>query len=372
MKRIICVLMILFLLCGCTKIQNTDNNTDEYISGVWLSFSELNTLIVSNDFANRFDRVANNCKDFGITDMYVHVRAFCDVIYPSDYFPMLSALVGYDYDILEYMINSCHKRGIRIHAWINPYRVRTADDNISALNENNPAYVWLNDDNTENDGNVCICNGIYLNPASQEVRQLIINGVREILTKYSIDGIHFDDYFYPTTDENFDKQTYSDYCLKCKTPISVDDFRRANVNSLISGVYTAIKFINKDIVFSVSPSADIEKNKNQYYADISAWLDSGCVDLIIPQLYFGFDYPDDNFKFDKLFSRWCTLCDKKDVKLIIGLATYKINTDSKPDCEEWANGNDIINRQIKICRENENISGHAFFSYTSLEKYFIK
>lgn len=367
MKRILSVIAVLLLLCGCRSPDNGNiENKDSYISGVWLSFSEINTMLISGDFASKFDEVAENCKNFGISDMFIHVRAFCDAVYPSDYFPMLSTAKGYNYDVFEYMINACHKREIRVHAWINPYRVRTADSNVSSLSANNPAYIWLNDDTSENDNNVCICNGIYLNPASSEVRQLIINGIREILTNYAVDGIHFDDYFYPTADESFDSADYSEYCSKSKTPLSLDDWRRANVNSLISGTYTAVKFMNKDTVFSVSPAASIEKNRTQYYADIAVWLESGCVDYIIPQLYFGFEYPDKNYNFDKLLDEWCELSKDSNAKLLIGLASYKVGTKQQPDCDEWGSKDDILSRQVKLCREKQNVLGHIFFSYTSL------
>ena len=88
-----------------------------------------------------------------------------------------------------------------------------------------------------------------------------------------------------------------------QNPLPLDDWRRANVNALISGVYTAVKFHSKDTVFSVSPAASIENNYSRLFADVKSWIESGCVDCIIPQLYFGFSYPDDEYKFENLLEQ---------------------------------------------------------------------
>ena len=299
----------------------------------------------------------------------MHTRAFCDSVYNSKYFPLRDSARGYDFDILEYMISKCHENQIKFHAWLNPYRVRTADSDVQSLSTESPARIWLEDSDTLNDNNVCISDGIYLNPASSEARRLVIDGIREIANNYDIDGIHFDDYFYPTQSEEFDAASYAEYCADNQNPISLDEWRRANVNALISGSYTAVKFINSDIIFSISPSASIEENYDRYYADIQLWVESGCVDYIIPQLYFGFDYPDRNYCFDNLLKIWQKITDDTETKLLIGLASYKIKTQNEPDKQEWANGAEVISRQVQICQKSSDISGHIFFSYSSLCEY---
>ena len=370
MKKILCIVLSCLLLVGCTQ-QNTANEGTEkqnYITGVWMSFSELDTML-QGDFKAEFDLAVQNCKTRDITDMFVHVRPHCDSYYPSEYFPLRASASTQNFDVLEYMISVCHQNGIKFHAWINPYRVKTADSDISVLPDGNPAKKWLCDENSDNDINVSTVGGVYLNPASSEVRTLIINGIREIIDNYAVDGIHFDDYFYPTQDADFDAQSYNAYCLDTTKPLSLDDFRRASVNALISGVYTAVKFKDKDIVFSVSPSASITDNYDRYYADVDAWISSKCVDYIIPQLYFGFEYPDSNFKFDKLIADWQSIVKNTETRLIIGLAGYKINTQGEPDCYEWADGIDVIKKQVQICADTTEISGHIYFSYTSMCEY---
>ncbi|MDO4608277.1 MAG: family 10 glycosylhydrolase [Clostridia bacterium] len=360
MKKLLCVVLMLMQLCGCVPIEKSaEQGTDRYITGVWVSFYELDGML-KGDFKAEFNAAVQNCKSRGIGDMFVCVRPHCDAVYRSKWFPLRDSAAGYNFDVLEYMIELCHQNNICFHAWINPYRVCTTDNDVTKLPADSPVKKLLSEKDISTE------NGIYLNPASQKVRALIIDGVREIINKYDVDGIHFDDYFYPSTSESFDASSYADYCANTDTPLPLADWRRANINALIGGVYTAVKFKDKDLLFSVSPSASIEDNYNKQYADIAAWVDSGCVDLIIPQLYFGFDYPDPAFKFDNLLNDWLQLAVGKQTRLAIGLATYKINTQSEPDRTEWANGTDVINRQTKICKQNGDISGHIFFSYSSM------
>lgn len=377
MKRVlICICLALCLLAGCVpKSGGSGEEKGESggyqgsaSAGVWLSYSEINAMLGSeNGFKTEFARVIENCKTLKIGEIYVHVRAFCDSLFKSDYFPLVSGAKTVDYDIFEYIINACHSEGIKVHAWINPYRVMTSSENPEDLDKDSPAYKWLFDGNPDNDKNVSVSGGIYLNPAEREVRELVINGIRELLSRYDADGIHFDDYFYPTTEQEFDSASYEEYKAAAENPLSLDDWRRSNVNALISGCYSAVKYYGEDILFTVSPAASIEKNYNEYYADISAWLENGCVDCIIPQLYFGFSYPDPEFRFDALLKKWSELVSENGgTELKIGLAPYKIGTDSEADREEWNGSTDILARQAQMCLENENVSGYVLFSYSSL------
>ena len=375
-KIIVCVLAFFLLLAGCSVGDSSSIPQNREVlpyenastSGVWISFSEINAMLKSEDgFKTEFDKAVENCKALKIGEIYVHIRPYCDSLYKSDYFPLTKAAKDIDFDAFQYIINACHTAGIKVHAWINPYRVQTSSSDIESLDPESPAYKWLSDESAENDKNVSIYNGIYLNPAEPEVRELVINGIREVLDKYEVDGIHFDDYFYPTADPEFDSLSYEKYKSETENPLSLSDWRRANVNALISGCYTAVKFYGKDIVFSVSPMASVEKNYNELYADVKTWVESGCVDRIIPQLYFGFNYPDERFCFDNLLDEWIELSkENTEVELKIGLAPYKIGTDSEADSLEWNTFDDIIARQAEICYKNGNVSGYVLFSYSSL------
>ena len=371
----VCVIALLFCNgCGAAKPAGeppakkpaAQNLSGDCTVGVWISFSEINAMLKSPDgFKSQFDAVLQNCLSVGTKDLYVHVRAYCDSLFPSENFPLIEEARGYDYDVFEYIVSACNSAGIRVHAWINPYRVLGSSGDISYLEESSPARRWLSDDDPANDNNVCLYNGIYLNPAEPAVQQLVIDGIREILTKYAVDGIHFDDYFYPTTDEAFDSVSYEAYRQTADNPLSLSGWRVANVNALISGCYTAVKFMDKDIIFSVSPMASITKNLDELYADVGAWIENGCVDVIIPQLYFGFEYPLAEFTFPGLLKEWKELAKRNgEVALIIGLAPYKIGTDAPNDALEWNLRTDIIARQAQICKEDKRVAGFVLFSYT--------
>lgn len=366
-KILIAVLSLVLLLSGCS-FESIDSKNNFSSRGIWISYYEINDMLKSSKgFANELGEVIKNCKEIGIEEAYIHVRSHCDSIFQSDYFPINDNSKIYDYDIFEYIIETLHKDSIKVHAWINPYRVNTATSDINELKPENPAYKWLNDGNTQNDTNVAIYNGIYLNPASKEVQSLIISGVKEIVEKYDVDGIVFDDYFYPTTDEIFDSISYTEYKQSTQKPLSLSDWRRTNVNMLISGCYNAIKSKNKELVFTVSPSHSAETNFNQYYADVEYWVKNGIVDVIMPQLYFGFEYPVEDIRFEKLLKEWKNLIKEKyGVSLKLSLGAYKIGTDSKNDSEEWNNSTDIIARQAEICYKDNRVDGFVIFSYSSL------
>lgn len=369
MKKVLLVFLIcIIFLSGCSGNFSNKNACGKATSGVWLSYNEIGELLnSSHGLKTELDNMILNCNELGIENVYIHVRSHCDSLFKSEFFPINDNAKIYDYDIFEYMITEFHKNNIKVHAWINPYRVRTTDSDINKLNTDSPAYKWLTDENTLNDRNVCLSDGIYLNPASDEVKALIINGIREIIENYSIDGIAFDDYFYPTTNTEFDKLSYEEYKSTTKKPLSLDNWRRANVNVLISGCYNAIKTKDESIDFTVSPSHSIEKNYNELYADARFWVENGIVDVIMPQLYFGFSYPQEQYRFDNLLKDWKKLSDyNKNVKLIISLPVYKIGTEAEADFIEWNSYDDIIARQVEICYNDSSVEGYVFFSYSSL------
>lgn len=371
MKRVLALALgISLLFSGCVgkSGKKAQIKAEKGSLGVWISFSEIDSILKSEKgIEAEVTELIENLNSLKIENVYLHIRSHADSLSPSEYFPLRDSVKGYDFDVFEYLIGEFHKNKIKVHAWINPFRISSNSEDINALDPKSAAYKWLKDEIPENDINVSFSNGIYFNPASYEVRSLIINGIREIMGKYDIDGISFDDYFYPTTDTGFDSQSYSAYIASSENPLSLDDWRRANINSLISGVSAAVRAYDKDIIFSISPAADIDKNYSAYYADVRYWIESGFVDVIIPQLYFGFSYPDEKFRFENLLKEWERIAAvNKNVKLYIGLAAYKIATTATPDNEEWTNNSDIISRQAEICIKNGNVGACVLFSYSSL------
>ncbi|MBQ4119439.1 MAG: family 10 glycosylhydrolase [Clostridia bacterium] len=365
MKKILTVLSLTIILCSCANKKPTEYKDAVSGSGVWISYYELEGMLKTNDgFENEFQKVIENCKDFRIENLYLHTRAFGETLYPTEYFPLLESAKKYEFDVFEYIVTESKKNGLKIHAWINPYRI-SANSDIEKLNKQSIVYKWINDQ--EMAKNVGFANGIYLNPASTQVRALVLNEVRELITKYNIDGIHFDDYFYPTQKTEFDKSSYKEYKIECENPLSLSDYRRENVNILISSCKALIKHLNNNIVFSISPTASINNNYEKLYADVETWIKQGLVDEIIPQLYFGFEYPDKYFRFENLLKVWKDLLKQNpNVKLKIGLGVYKAKPTLDADKSEWKNNPDIIARQVKICESDSNVSGYVYFSYSSL------
>ena len=322
------------------------------------------------------DSMFKTIKSNGFNTAFVHLRANSDAFYKSDIFPYSKYIAGSEgaslsFDPFEVLLESAKANGISVHGWINPFRVST-QNNVNTLSASNPAKKILDSGNT--DGRVCvISNGIYYNPASTENHKLILDGVREIINKYDIDGIHIDDYFYPTTAASFDSAQYNAYKNSGGT-LSLSKWRISNVNSFVSALYSTVKAKDSSLIVSISPSGQVDKTLNEAYADCRLWLSQkGYADIIIPQIYFGFNHQTEDF--NKLLNQWATLPRHSSVKLVCGIAAYKC---AKEDSyagtgkKEWTQSTDILARQTKAIRNNKNYSGIAVFSYSDLNRSACK
>lgn len=316
------------------------------------------------------DKMFKTIKENGFNTAFVHLRANSDAFYKSDLFPYSSYIAGKEgaslsFDPFEVLLESAKANGISVHGWINPFRVNTKND-VSVLSSSNPAKKILDSGNA--DGRVCVLsNGIYYNPAHTENHKLILDGVREILGKYDIDGIHIDDYFYPSTSEEIDKIQYSAY-KSSGGKLSLSKWRIANVNSFVSALYSTVKAVDSSLIVSISPSGQIDKTLAEAYADCRTWLkQSGYADVIIPQIYFGFDHQTQDF--EKLLKQWASLPRHSSVTLVCGIPAYKC---AKEDAyagtgkDEWTKNTDVLARQLQSIRKNKNYSGFAVFSYSDL------
>ena len=352
-----------------TADADTQSVKDE-VRALWITYSELGTAFQSGNFKSAFDKMMDDCVGLGINTVYVHVRAFCDSFYPSDIFPWSKYAFDSngrapDFDPLEYMIKSAHSRSIGFHAWINPYRVSHTSSDFSKLSSDSPVTEWLSDDDSTNDDwAVAAEEGIYLDPAAEGVRRLVLDGVREIVDKYPLDGIHFDDYFYPTADESFDEGTYAAYRAAVSShTMPLDDWRRANVNAMVASVSACVR--GKGLVFGISPAANLELNYNEIYADVYTWLDNGYLDYIIPQIYYGFNYPVDKYSYGSLLDEWVKLVNRR-VPIYIGLGAYRIGDSKAAGGEEWCDPDTrVLADQITALRESR-CDGFCIFSYDSI------
>ena len=371
---------LVFLLTSCTstgsvqpqKAENNNRQETAGINAVWINYNELAMKSETDKseaaFRKKVEELMKNCSEFGFDRVIVQVRPFCDAFYESDLFPASEYLSGSQgvyigYDALRIMCEYARKYSLKIDAWLNPYRVSYKSD-INALSEDNIARKWYCSE--ENNRNVIVlANGIYFNPAKDAVHKLIVDGVREIVNNYDVDGVHIDDYFYPTTDLSFDEPEYSAYASS-GGKMTVDEWRRENVNSLVSDIHTAVKAKDENLIFSISPSGDIEKNVTNYYADIPEWCKTGgYVDWIIPQLYYGFN--NENKPFEEVCSKWLSLERSEKVKLSLGLAVYKYGREDRyagAGIAEWQENTDIISRQISYAKGQNTEVGFVLYSYS--------
>jgi len=298
--------------------------------------------------------------------VFVHVRPFSDAIYPSEIFPWSDILTGTQgknpgYDPLGILCELARQRGLRLHAWINPFRVTRMDKDLSSLAAGHPALAH------GDDGWVREAGGQYFwNPAVPEAHSLIYDGARELLRRYTLAGIHIDDYFYPTTAPSFDKAQYEGY-LADGGVLGLHDWRREMISQFVAGLYRTVKQENPAAVLSVSPVADMEKNANLHYADVPRWLrEPGYADWIIPQIYFGFE--NSALPFEATAKAWAALPRHEGCLVLPGLAAYKAGLEDAfagAGKDEWKNNKDIIAREVAFSR-SLGWEGFALFSYRGL------
>lgn len=341
--------------------------SDEEMRGVWVSYMELSMENESSKtqkaFEDKFTEIAQKCRESGFNTLIVQVRPFCDALYKSSYFPWSHILTGTQgenpqYDALQIMCDICKENNLKIHAWINPYRV-SSNETPKKLSDNNP-YIKNSEIGIKTD------NGIFLDPSNETAQQLISDGVKEIAENYDVDGIQFDDYFYPTEDESFDKKQYEAYIEKYgkENSMSLDNWRMQNVNTLICKVYRTIKSVDSSVEFGISPQGNIGNNDG-LYADVKSWCTcKGFADYICPQIYFSLENP--ALTFEDCLNSWTSLDFDENVKLYVGLGGYKAGN-GEYDEETWLLSDSILADEYDILRNNKSVRGFMLYSYNSLE-----
>lgn len=353
--------------------------------GVWVSYLDWNGWAKDEaGYKKAMDQTLDLCVQKGLNAVFLQVRPDGDAMYPSQYFPWSKFASGKQgknpgYDPLAYAVQAAHQRGLQLHAWINPYRITGYLNRYSDLCASNPAIAWAKDGDSSNDRWVLCQNGeYYYNPAIPQVRQLIIDGVKEIVTNYEVDGIHFDDYFYPNLDDS-KAETWFDYpeYQASGTSLSVAAWRRNNVNELVRGVYGAVKSIRPQALFGISPEGYLQnlRKDTRQFTDVDAWMtQSGYVDYLMPQIYWGFEAKQNGqaagYAFANCLNEWVTLKKKGNVKLYVGLALYKTGTDAVDGNEvpEWQRYHDIMKREVQAGRATGQVSGYCFYDLSSLTR----
>lgn len=361
MKKVILISLLLSILFYNVKTPPPKEEKKE-TRAVFVSYMELSKYVKNEDYGTskkNIDKIISNVKKIDFNTIILQVRIGSDAIYHSKIFPTSSYIANKEgeeyYDVLKYFLKKCHENNIELFAWINPYRVRTTSD-LTTITPSNPAYQYINTDT------LYINNGIFYNPAKDEVIDLIVSGVEEVLA-YDIDALIFDDYFYPNSE--IDEKDYQNY-LKHNDYLPPQEYRLNNVNKMIKKVHSICQKSN--IPFGISPDGNIENNYNKNYADVKTWMGkTGYIDFIMPQIYYGFY--NSARAYTKALDEWESLLSNKQIDLYIALAFYKVGIEDKYAKEgknEWLTNDDIIMREILLSRNLKNYKGFALFRYDNI------
>ena len=368
-KTLVVFLITITFLIGNTyviskKEYNMENN-DEEIRGIYISYLEYLSYFQNNNIdvnKSYINKMLDQIRDNKFNNIFLHVSPFSDSIYKSNIFPYSYTLTGTEgkdpgMDYLDYFIKESHLRNIKVHAWINPYRISNTTD-INKLSSNNPAITFLKTGDAK-----ITKTGIYYNPSSSKVIDLLIKQIYEIITNYEVDGIHLDDYFYE--DLEIDLENYQRYFLN--NNISLEEYRYNIINTTIKTIYKLIKDYNKNIIFSIAPDGNIENNYQLHFADVKQWLkENNYIDIIMPQVYYGFN--NDLKPFEKTINEWNNLI-TNNVKIVPVLAFYKVgleDTYAGNGKYEWVNNKDIIAKQIIYSKTLNHYQGFTLFRYEYL------
>jgi uncharacterized lipoprotein YddW (UPF0748 family) len=376
MKKVLVIGMVLLTWCGLEKTNAQVVVPNYEFRGVWVasvenidwpSKKDLTVAEQKAEFIHLLDMHQRN----GMNAMIVQVRPAADAFYPSQFEPWSEYLTGKQglpptpyYDPLEFMITETHKRGMEFHAWLNPYRAvfnmgksSIAPTHVTKIH---PEWFLIYGDKK------------YFNPGLPEVRQHMARVVKDLVTRYDIDGVHMDDYFYPyriTGKEFPDQKDYEKY----GRGLNKEDWRRSNCDSIILMIHDIVRNANPRMKFGISPFG-VWRNKSQdamgsdtragqtnyddLYADILLWLQKGWIDYVVPQLYWerGHKLCD----YDILLDWWNKHTYGK--HLYIGQAIYRAGSNAA-----WKDPNELP-KQIQGLRSYFTTQGSVYFSSKSFER----
>ncbi|MFC4097945.1 glycoside hydrolase family 10 protein [Euzebyella saccharophila] len=377
--RLLTYLFLAGLITSCSAYKKGPQPKREF-RGFWVA------TVVNIDWPkNPNDEIAKKKRDYlDLLDYYeelkfnaaiVQVRTAGDAFYKSDFAPWSRYLTGEEgkapkdssEDILTWMVQETHKRGMEFHAWLNPYRATFNLDtlNLAADHDFYQHPNWM----------IKYGKKYYYNPGLPEVQDHMASIITELVNNYKIDGIHYDDYFYPYTikDEIFnDSLAYQKYQLPGQ---NLEDWRRSNMDSLIKKSFEVTKNNKPWVQFGVSPfgvwknkstdprGSDTQAGQTTYenlYADPLLWMEKGWLDYIVPQLYWSMELSVASHK--KLVDWWSE--NSTNTQLYIGNGPYKIENNSD---KAWNRKKELPD-QILYARKNENVDGNVFFSAKSLKE----
>ncbi|OPL08199.1 MAG: hypothetical protein AVO33_01455 [delta proteobacterium ML8_F1] len=375
MKKSLSVLIVLLILLTSLPTFALGGSYEE-LRGIWvatvlnLDYPRSPTVDSASLKAEAIE-ILDNVDAMGFNAVFLQVRPSGDAFYDSTYFPWSAYLTGETdkaptggFDPLEFWVEEAHKRDIELHAWINPYRItagsgdpwaKVAEDHLA---RKYPHLVKRYGDN------------LYFDPGQPMSRSIVSAGVMEIVSGYDVDGIHFDDYFYPTTEFD-DAETFAAYG---KGYSSIHDWRRDNVTEMVKMVQKTINRLDPSVAFGISPfgiwandsysplgsATRGNQSYSAHYADTRLWVKEGYLDYINPQIYWNIGFEIAEYK--TLVDWWSEVVRDTGVKLYIGLADYKVGSTATGP---WSTEEEIV-RQLAYNETKPEVTGSVHFRYGTI------
>lgn len=333
------------------------------LRGVWVTtawgidwpMGEYNATAQKQKYIDYLDLLVEN----NMNAIFFQIRGMADAFYDSQYESWSQYITGTagakpTYDVLGFLVEEAHKRGIQFHAWLNPYRISTRANKSSSfpkLDAKIPVGLTKDYEKIR----------IY-NPALPEVQTRITQIVKEIITKYDVDGIHMDDYFYPSLEKSEMMNDNAEYEQYGKAAFSnIDDFRRNNVNVVVQNIQKTIIETRPEVIFSISPAANINENYNVLFADIKKWSKEGWVDVMIPQVYFATGTEESSFnqRLDLLLQA------TYENHCLVGYGIYKFGD---PTYGSKFQSADDLKKQFEFANTKSKVKGSVLYS----AKYLVE
>lgn len=368
--KIISPLFVLFLLLSVNLSAQQPEFRAAWIATVdnidWPTKGNYN----SDEQKAEFIRIIDMHQRNGLNALVVQIRPATDAFYPSPYEPWSEWLTGKQgrppspyYDPLQFMIEETHKRGMEFHAWFNPYR--------AVFNINKSSVAPTHVTRLHPEWFLTYGDKKYFDPGNPDAQKFVTRIVQDVVERYEVDAIHFDDYFYPYRIAGKEFPDYNSFA-KYGNGLSKDDWRRSNVDSIIVSLSRIIKQVNPKCKFGISPfgvwrnvdqdpqgsqTKAGQTNYDDLYADILLWLKKGWIDYVAPQLYWEFEHK--AAPFQPLLSWWSEHTYGR--HCYIGLGLYRAGSNTA-----WKDKTQLP-RQIEALRNTPNVQGMIFFSSKNFE-----
>jgi uncharacterized lipoprotein YddW (UPF0748 family) len=368
-------LLLAFVLFLFSFQLTAQNNPKREFRGAWIAHVSnidwpTNKTLTASAQQAEFIAILDHHKQAGINAVIVQIRASCDATYPSDIEPWSEWMTGQqgrspNYDPLAFMITETHKRGMEFHAWFNPYRavINTNVSNVAASHISNQRPEWIQTYNLIK----------MLDPGLPAVRQYVVGVIMDVVRRYDIDAVHFDDYFYPYPQTGFTFADDNTFAANGRGITNKNDWRRDNVDLLIKMVGDSIKNAKKYVKFGISPfgiwknqSSDAQgsatnglQSYSDIYGDSRKWVREGWVDYIAPQLYWSIGFT--VAKYEVLTPWWAA--NSYGRHLYIGQASYRINNGGTD--ANWSQPN-LMPNELRLNRTTPSVLGSIFYNTTSL------